>query len=95
VDGTLADVRPSQFSAIPPGGHFLIGALAGAADPADPHYDPARHFLGLIDEVRVYQRALSASEIATHARVRRPAVEMSAPSSPCPAGTPFAPLACA
>ena len=66
VDGRLADTRPSKAAEIRPARNFLIGCVLGDPSATDPAYTRTSHFPGKIDEVRVYDRALSAEEVRTH-----------------------------
>jgi large repetitive protein len=56
--GTPADFATALAPALDPGAHAWLGCRI----PTEPTYD------GLIDDVRIYSRALSAEEIATLAR---------------------------
>ncbi len=66
VDGVLAASQQTKSPTIGAGKAFLMGASAG-----DAEYTRGAHFKGMLDEVRVYGRALSADEIATHYRTTR------------------------
>jgi len=66
VDGKPADIRPSQSAQVRPGRNFFIGCVLGDANATDPNYARTAFFPGLIDEVRVYSRALSAAEVQAH-----------------------------
>ena len=63
VDGRLADTRPSATPTIGPGGPFQIGASTG-----DVQFTHGAHFAGLVDEVRVCDRALSPEEVKQQSR---------------------------
>lgn len=62
VNGTLADQTKSEFDTIPSDSAFQIGRIRvnTGADAVTPG------FPGLIDDVRVYSRALQADEILAH-----------------------------
>lgn len=79
VDGKLYRTVTSRFKSIPAGGKFLIGCVAGAESAADPNYRNTAHFAGLMDEVKVWNRALSAAEIAQHAAVEAPRFSVTEP----------------
>jgi hypothetical protein len=56
--------QPYQLSG---GNKFFIGCLIGAAGAGEPSKTPDTvYFQGLIDEVKVYNRALSSTEIQQH-----------------------------
>jgi hypothetical protein len=76
VDGQLVSRRQSRFPEAPQGGKFLIGTVAGAEQASDPNYRRTSFFAGLLDEVRVYNRPLTAEEIAAHAQAETPAFEL-------------------
>ncbi|MBU0608352.1 MAG: LamG domain-containing protein [Armatimonadetes bacterium] len=85
LNGRLMNSHLSRFPAAPKGGNFTIGCVAGNASADDPNYRNTAHFEGMIDEVRVYNRPLSADEIMAHARAELPAFEISedyAPAKP-------------
>jgi hypothetical protein len=67
VNGKLRASHPSTFDRIPEGGRFTIGMVTGRADANDLAYHNTARFEGLVDEVRVFDRALSAEEIAGRA----------------------------
>ena len=58
VDGRLADTRTSAAPTAGRGGPFRIGASTGNVE-----LTRGAHFAGLVDEVRVYDRAVSAEEV--------------------------------
>jgi hypothetical protein len=61
INGTLADETESPFANIPSDGSFQIGRMrANGTDVPTPG------FPGVIDDVRVYNRALTADEILAH-----------------------------
>ena len=66
LDGRLCSSRTSRFKAINPGGSFFIGCVRGDASAGDQAYKRTAQFAGLVDEVRIYNRALSDAEIAAH-----------------------------
>ena len=51
--------RTSQFKSIGKGGNFMMGCM-------NPGAPDAQHFQGMLDGVKVYNRALSDAEIAQH-----------------------------
>jgi hypothetical protein len=57
INGRKAADRESKFTKVTPRGVFRVGASGSSL---------AEKFLGLLDDVRVYNRALSADEIAAH-----------------------------
>ncbi|MEA3400423.1 MAG: LamG domain-containing protein [Armatimonadota bacterium] len=60
VNGERVGSRQSQFEEIAQGGRLSMGAVVGGAGvPTGPH------FQGLIDDLRVYSRALAPEEIQT------------------------------
>ena len=63
LDGRLAATHASATREIGTGGALFIGKSAG-----DPKFTRGAHFRGLVDEVRVYARALSADEVRVHYR---------------------------
>jgi hypothetical protein len=63
VDGVLAGTRQSDTATIPAGGAFFMGKSSG-----DSVYTKGAHFTGRLDEVRIYDRALSADEVREHYR---------------------------
>jgi len=77
INGRLMNSHTSRFPASPPGGNFTIGCVAGNPSADDPNYRNTAHFEGMLDEVRVYNRPLSADEIMAHARAELPAFEIS------------------
>ncbi|MCS6863091.1 MAG: LamG domain-containing protein, partial [Abditibacteriales bacterium] len=56
VDGKLVSTNPSKFDTIRPGRNFFIGCASSRT----------AYFPGMIDEVRVYNRALSEEEVRRH-----------------------------
>ena len=77
INGKLLASHASTFDRIPEGGRFTIGMVVGRADASDPAYrNAARFFEGLIDEVRVFDRALPAAEIAVRAEASAPQFEL-------------------
>jgi len=79
VNGRLAAGKPSKHKTISPGGNFTIGAVMGALSADDPNYRNSSTFPGLIDDVRVYSRALGPGEIASHAAADVGALEVFEP----------------
>ena len=63
MDGLLAKTRKSRYNEITGRGTFRIGALVGNPEAKDPAYRVSGFFRGMIDDVRVYNRAISADEI--------------------------------
>jgi hypothetical protein len=61
-NGQEIAMQPSVVGAVPVQNDWSIGARAPGLPPCMPQ-GPERYFNGLIDEVRIYRRALSASEI--------------------------------
>lgn len=85
LNGLQAAEKASQAGAINSGGHFVIGSVFGQTDADDPNYRETSHFSGAIDEVRVYNKALSAAEVEalaaaqfTHAEMMEPFEEVQA-----------------
>ncbi len=66
VDGILASTSESKEAAAGTGGPFRMGNSTGEA-----RYTKGAHFKGMLDEVRLYSRALSAEEVARHYRTSR------------------------
>lgn len=64
IDGVLADSRVSSAKVIEPGGRLWIGKSDG-----DPQFTRGAHFCGQVDEVRIYNRALTSDEIQQHFRI--------------------------
>ncbi len=63
VDGQLEGTKASAADAIGDGGSFLLGTSRG-----DEQFTKGAHFRGMVDDVRVYARALSAAEVLEHYR---------------------------
>ncbi len=61
VDGEVRGSRTSNNHAISAGGPFFLGTSSG-----DSHYTKGFFYRGMMAEVRVYDRALSADEVARH-----------------------------
>ncbi|NUQ62184.1 MAG: LamG domain-containing protein [Pirellulales bacterium] len=68
LNGRLVNSRASKFENIPVGGHFFIGCVVGDPAAADPAYSQTSYFNGILDDVRVYRRALSEDVVAAHYR---------------------------
>ena len=66
VDGTLGAAAASKAPTVGTAGPFRMGNSTGEA-----RYTKGAHFHGLLDEVRVYGRALSADEVRRHYRTTR------------------------
>ncbi|MBM3497963.1 MAG: LamG domain-containing protein [Armatimonadetes bacterium] len=63
VDGRLAGSKTSSTSRIAPGGNLWIGKSAGTEE-----FTRGAHFCGQVDEVRLYDRALTPDEVREHHR---------------------------
>lgn len=63
IDGTLAASHVSSTEEIGAGNSFFLGKSAG-----DTEFTKDARFKGIIDEVRVYNRSLSADEVQAHYR---------------------------
>jgi len=63
VNGVETRVSPSKFTTVKHGGKFYLGCVLGDPGAADPNLRNTAFFPGLIDDVRVYGRALSQREI--------------------------------
>jgi len=61
MDGELAALAPSKVPTIPTGDHFYLGMKDGEGHPAATDY-----FQGMLDEVRLYDRAMSPEEVLDH-----------------------------
>jgi len=79
VDGQLADTQVSTTNRISPGERFWIGKSAG-----DAQFTRGAHFAGLVDEIRVYRRALTADEVVDHYRTTHLSHRLSARCLPYP-----------
>jgi len=66
LDGKLAHTAPTKFEKVKSGKHFLLGCVLGDPNATDPFYTRNGFFPGRLDEVRVYNRALSESEVRAH-----------------------------
>lgn len=66
IGGRLADRRKSKHPSIDPTGSFWIGHAPSDPLAEDPAQAGGRHFHGKIDELRVYDRALTAEEVRDH-----------------------------
>jgi len=66
LDAKLANANPSKFQTVKSGGNFFIGCVLGDADATDPNYGRSAFFPGQIDELKVYNRALSETEVKSH-----------------------------
>ena len=64
VNGIETSSRASAFTTVRHGGNFMIGCIVGDPTATDRNLRQTAFFPGLIDEVRLHSRALSASEIA-------------------------------
>lgn len=63
VNGIEVASKPSRFDTVKQGGRFTIGCIVGDAAAADPNLRNTAFFPGLVDDVRVHNRALSQREI--------------------------------
>ncbi len=63
VDGVLASSNQGRAGGIPSGQDFWIGKSQG-----NPQFTKGAHFQGMVDDVRLYGRALSAEEVLQHYR---------------------------
>ena len=68
LNGKLVGERKSKYPKVNAGRNLAIGCVLGNRAAQDPAYAPTAYFKGLIDEVRVYRRALSATEVRSHYR---------------------------
>ena len=66
LDGKLAKTSPSKFPTIKPGKNFFIGCVLGDASATDPNYGRSAFFPGQIDEMKIFNRALSEAEVKAH-----------------------------
>jgi hypothetical protein len=66
LDGKLVSASPSKFDKIKPGKNFFIGCVLGDPNAPDPNDTRTAYFPGMVDEVRVYHRALSEEEVRRH-----------------------------
>lgn len=66
LDGTLANAKPSEFPTVKSGKNFFIGCVLGDSNATDPNYSRSAFFPGQIDELKVYNRALSEAEVKAH-----------------------------
>jgi hypothetical protein len=58
--------KESKFPTIAHGKDFLMGILVPDANATDPSYSKLAHWRGELDDVRVYNRALSETEVLQH-----------------------------
>jgi hypothetical protein len=79
VDGRIADNKTSSVTGIPAGGNLWIGKSAGTEE-----FTKGAHFGGQVDEVRVYDRALTAEEVQQHYRTTHLSDELSVTVRPYP-----------
>ncbi len=66
LDGKLANATPSKSPTIKPGRNFFIGCVLGDDNATDPNYSRSAFFPGQIDELKVFNRALSEAEVKAH-----------------------------
>ena len=71
LNGRVVNTWASRYKTINPGKNFLMGCIIGDPDSLDPNLTRTAHFNGMLDDVRVYDRALAPGEV--HARYRRDA----------------------
>jgi len=64
VDGKLVGKREYKLKTVNKGKNFLMGCMVHDPATQNPGLRSISHFHGMIDEVRVYNRALSEMEIA-------------------------------
>ena len=64
VNGIQVAERRSRHGAVKHGGRFTIGCIFGDTASEDPNLQKTAFFPGLVDDVRLHDRALSAAEIA-------------------------------
>jgi hypothetical protein len=79
VDGRIADSKTSSAKEIPAGGNLWIGKSAGTEE-----FTKGAHFGGQVDEVGVYDRALTAEEVQQHSRTTHLSHELSVTVRPYP-----------
>ena len=63
MNGRRVGERVSKHKRTPPGKNFVIGCVVGDVDADDPNYTRSGFFKGMIAEVKVYSRTLSAEEV--------------------------------
>ena len=63
INGLEVSSSKSKFSSVNPGGRFLLGFMSAHPNSVDPKTRGGDFFPGIIDSVKVYNRALSESEI--------------------------------
>ena len=63
LNGVERRTKPSKFPSVEHGKNFLMGCVVGDPENMDVNLQKTAFFPGLIDDVRVYDRALSESEI--------------------------------
>ena len=63
VNGELLGQSVSQAGRVNAGKKFYIGCVMGDVEATDPNYQQTGAFKGMVDDVRVYSRALSEEEI--------------------------------
>ncbi|MDP6450888.1 MAG: LamG domain-containing protein, partial [Lentisphaeria bacterium] len=63
VNGELINEQTTKYPEARPGKNFTIGAVFGDPDNPDKFLRPSRFFPGMIDNVRLYDRALSAENV--------------------------------
>lgn len=68
VDGRERARRPTRFPGPAKGSPFLIGRVGAQVDAEDPNYARTGFFQGMVDAVRLYDRALTPAEVAEHFR---------------------------
>ncbi len=66
LDGRLTASKQSKETAVKPGGNLLLGAIVGDPEADDPAAHRTAHWRGQLDDVAIYGRALTATEVADH-----------------------------
>ena len=66
VNGEMVCSKKSRYQTMNRGKNFLIGCIVGDPAATDPNLTRTAHFKGMIDDVRVYTRALLEKEIVRH-----------------------------
>ena len=66
VNGETVCSKKSRYKTLNRGKNFLMGCIIGDPTAQEPFWRKTAHFEGMIDEVRVYTRALLKKEIVRH-----------------------------
>lgn len=66
VNRELTADKTSKFEMIAPGGNFLMALMKASATATDPGYGPTSFWNGELDSARVYNRALTETEVLEH-----------------------------